>query len=56
MAGIDTRGKRDHASYRRNASDIRFLVAAATVALGLIILSVALGVGIAPDTSMFAAP
>jgi hypothetical protein len=56
MAGIDTRGKRDHASYRRTAPDLWFLVAAATVALGLIVLSIALGVGIAPDTAMFAAP
>jgi hypothetical protein len=56
MARMDTRGKRDHANYRPHSSDFGFLVGAAILATGLILLSVALGVGVAPEVSMFAAP
>jgi hypothetical protein len=56
MAGIETRGKRDRANFRGNAFDLGFLVGMVIVAIGLILLSVAVGVGIDPDVSMFAAP
>jgi hypothetical protein len=57
MARIETRGKR--ADYRPTTSDLGFLVGMAIMtimAIGLIALSVAVGVGVAPDISMFAAP
>jgi hypothetical protein len=43
-------------NFRPHASDIRFLVGAAIVAVAAIVLSLALGVGIDPDLSMIAAP
>jgi hypothetical protein len=43
-------------NFRPNASDIRFLVGAAIVAVVAIVLSLTLGVGIDPDLSMIAAP
>jgi hypothetical protein len=56
MARIETRGKRDRADYRPTTSDLGFLVGMTIMAIGLIALSVAVGVGVAPDISMFAAP
>ncbi len=56
MARMDTRGKRDHADFREDRSDLRFLIGAAIVAIVLVLISVASGVGIAPDASMFAGP
>jgi hypothetical protein len=56
MAGIETRGKRDRSNFRSSASDRGFLVGTGIGAIGLILLYVALGIGIAPDVSMFAAP
>jgi uncharacterized membrane protein YczE len=47
MAGFETRGKRDPTG---------FLVVAVISGIGLIILSIGLGVGISPEVSMLAAP
>jgi hypothetical protein len=56
MAGIDTRGRRDHFNHRSNSADLGFLVGAAIVAVGLVLLSLALGVETTPDIAGFAAP
>jgi hypothetical protein len=63
MAGFETRGKRDPTNFRsgglnfhRRSSDRGFLVAVVIAGIGLIILSIGLGVGIGPEVSMFAAP
>jgi hypothetical protein len=55
MARIESRGDRDRANFRRNASDLGFVVGAAIVAIALILLSVALGVEIPPDAMTLAA-
>jgi len=55
MAGMEIFPKGDRANHP-NASDLAFIVAAAVVAIGLIVVSVALGVGIDPDASIFTAP
>ena len=46
----------NRAKYRHHAPDPTFIVGTAIVAIGLILLSIALGVGIDPDVSMFASP
>jgi len=56
MAGFETRGKRDPANFHRRSSDRGFFVVMVISGLGLIILSLGLGVGISPEVSMFAAP
>jgi hypothetical protein len=56
MAGFETRGKRDPTNFRRRQSDRRFVLGVVIGAIGLIVLSIALGVGISPEVSMFAAP
>jgi hypothetical protein len=65
MARTETRGNRDCANFRPNASDVGFVVeaviaavaiGAAIAAIAIILLSVALGVGIAAEASMFASP
>ncbi len=56
MAGFETRGKRDPTNFRRPTSDRRFLLGVVIGAIGVIVLSIALGVGISPEVSMFAAP
>jgi hypothetical protein len=56
MARFETRGKRDPTDFRRHRSDRGFLVGMVIAAIGLIVLSIALGVGISPEASMFAAP
>ena len=43
MARFETRGKRDPTDFRRRASDRRFLVGVVIAAIGLIVLSIALG-------------
>jgi hypothetical protein len=45
---------RDRTKYRPDASDLTFIVWAVIVSIGLILVSVAFGVGIDPDASMFA--
>ncbi len=56
MAGFETRGKRGHINFHRRRSDRGFLVAVVIAAIGLIMLSIGLGVGISPEASMLAAP
>jgi hypothetical protein len=56
MAGFETRGKRDPTNFHRRRSDRGFLVAVVIGAIGLIILSIGLGIGISPEVSMLAAP
>jgi hypothetical protein len=46
----------DLAKHRSDAFDLAFIVWAAIVSIGLIFVSIALGVGIDPDVSMFASP
>lgn len=54
MARFENRGNREIS--HSTGSDFGFLVGAAIVAIALILVSVALGVGINPDTALFAAP
>jgi hypothetical protein len=56
MAGFVTRGKRDPTNFHRSRSDHGFLVVVVIGGIGLIILSIGLGVGISPEVSMLAAP
>lgn len=56
MAGFETRGKRDPINFRRCTSDRTFVFGVVIGAIGLIVLSIALGVGISPEVSMFVAP
>jgi hypothetical protein len=46
----------DREKHRTGAFNPTFIVWAAIVSIGLILLSIALGVGIDPDASMLAAP
>jgi len=41
---------------RQDAPDLTFVIWAAIVSMGLIIVSIALGVGIDPDVSMLVSP
>ena len=43
----------DRARHHPIASDLKFIVWTAIVLIGLIVLSIALGVGIDPDASIF---
>lgn len=56
MAGFETRGKRDPTNFHRRRSDRGFLIVLVTSGIGLIILSIGLGVGISPEVPMLAAP
>jgi hypothetical protein len=56
MAGMETRGRRDHASFGPNGPGLSFVVGATIVAIAAILASLALGVPIAPDASMLTAP
>jgi hypothetical protein len=47
---------RDPANDRRNSTDIAFIVWAAIVAVGMIVVSYALGVAFDPALAIFAAP
>ncbi len=47
---------RYRAKHRANTSHLTFIIWAAIVSTGLIIVSIALGVGIDPDVSMFVSP
>jgi hypothetical protein len=53
MAGMDTRGRRDHAP---DASDLRFAAGAVVVAVAATLLSFAFGVPIPPEALMLVAP
>jgi hypothetical protein len=56
MAGFETRGRRNPTNFHRRRSDRGFLIAVVTAGIGLIILSIGLGIAISPEVSMFAAP
>jgi hypothetical protein len=47
---------RDLAKPRQGTSHLTFVIWAAIVSVGLIVASIALGVGIDPSVSMFASP
>jgi hypothetical protein len=50
MAGMDTRGRRNH------ASDFRFVTGAAMAVVAAILLSFTLGVSVPPEALMLIAP
>jgi hypothetical protein len=56
MAGFETRGKRIPTNFHKRGSDREFLLAVVIAGIGLIMLSIGLGVGISPEVSLFAAP
>jgi hypothetical protein len=56
MARFETRGRRDPTNFHRRRSDRSFLIAVVIAGVGLIILSIGLGVGISPEASMLAGP
>ncbi len=56
MKEMDNSPTRNRGKHHPDASDVTFIVWAALVSIGLIVVSVALGVGIDPDASMFASP
>ena len=56
MAGNEISPKGDRANLRPITSDLTFIEGTVIVAIGLILVSVALGVGIDPDASIFTAP
>lgn len=47
---------RDLAKHRPDAFDVPFIIWAAIVSIGLIVASIALGIGIDTDVSMLASP
>jgi hypothetical protein len=47
---------RDRAKHHINASHLTFVIWVAIVSIGLIVLSIALGVGIDPDASVLVSP
>jgi hypothetical protein len=52
----DNSSMRDLARHRPDAFDLTFIIWAAIVSIGLILVSIALGIGIDPDVSMLASP
>jgi hypothetical protein len=52
----ETSSMRDLAKHRPDAFDLTFIIWAAVVSIGLIVVSIALGVGIDPDTSILVSP
>jgi hypothetical protein len=56
MAGMETRGKRDHANFGPNGPDVGFVVRVAIVVIAAILVSLALGVPVAPDAAMLLSP
>jgi len=54
----DMANERTHyrAKHRPNAPDLTFIIWAAIILTGLIVVSIALGVGIDPDASMLVSP
>jgi hypothetical protein len=53
---MDSSPTRDRTKYHSDACDLKFIVWAVIVSIGLILISLALGVGIDPDASMFVSP
>jgi hypothetical protein len=56
MARMDNRGKRNQGNFHLETSDIGFLIGATIVAIGAVLLSLALGVGISPDAEVLLPP
>ena len=56
MAGMETRGRRNHASERPDALDLKFPAGAVIVAVVAIAFSLAMGVPIASEVTMLVAP
>ena len=56
MAGFETRGKRDSTNFHRRRSDRGFLIVVVIGGIGLVILSIGMGVGISPEVAILAAP
>ena len=56
MAGIETRGRRNHASEPPDALDLRSPASAVIVAVAAIALSLAMGVPVASEVAMLVAP
>ncbi len=56
MEYLDNPPTRDRAKHRPDASHRTFIIGAAIVSVGLILVSIGLGVGIDPDVSMLASP
>jgi hypothetical protein len=55
MARMESRGKRDQGSFHLE-SDIGFIIGATIVAIGAVLLVLALGVGVSPDADMLVPP
>ncbi len=56
MAGMETRGRRDHAPMAPDALDLRFPAGAMIVPVAAIALSLTMGVPIVSEVAMFVAP
>jgi hypothetical protein len=52
----DNSSMRDLARHRPDAFDLTFIIWAALASIGLIVVSIALGIGIDPDASMLVSP
>jgi hypothetical protein len=53
---LDKSPTRDRAKHRPETSHLTFIIWAAIISTGFILLSLALGVGIDPDVSMLVSP
>jgi hypothetical protein len=56
MAGMETRGRRNHASVPPDALDVKFPAGTVIVAVAAIALSLAMGVPIASEVMILVAP
>jgi hypothetical protein len=56
MARMEDRGERNQDNFHLEWSDIGFLIGAAIVAIGAVLLSLALDVQISPDAAMLVPP
>ncbi len=56
MAGMETRGRRNHASDPSHALDLMFPAGAVIVAVAAIVVSLATGVPITSEVAMLVAP
>jgi hypothetical protein len=56
MAGMETRGRRDHAPVAPDALDLTFPAGAMIVAAAAIALSLAMGVPVVSEVAMLVAP
>ena len=56
MESKENSSMHDLAKHRPNAFDLTFIIWAAIVSIGLILVSIMLGIGIDPDVSMLVSP